>query len=231
MPPRPLPRNSAPPRMPTAKRLALELPIFLLLGLMLVLVAAVACALAWKGPDSDVVAAPMPEVQTAGNETPSAATPAVAVPAVAAPAVAAPAVVAPVVAVPAVAASPAAPLPAAAPPVLPAPSAEPDRRKPPLEAERTLREFQQACRALDDEIEAFLTRLEACRTGEEMAELRVWRRVYGAASFLDELVSWQASPGRQKPLTAEDEQELGRLIQRTRELEDWTVTFFDTGVN
>lgn len=227
MPQRPLPRDGAPPRMPTAKRLALELPILLLLGLTLVLVVAVAWALVWKGSDSDAVAAAMPEDETAGNETPSAAVPVVAAPAVAAPAVAVPAIV-----VPAVAASPPRPLPVAAPPavapVVPPPTTEPHRPKPALEAERTLREFQQACRALDDEIEAFLTRLEASRTADEMAELRVWRRVYGAASFLDELVSWQASPGRQKPLAAEDEQELGRLIQRTRELEDWTVTFFST---
>jgi len=202
--------------MPKAKRLALELPIFLLLVLTLVLVVAIACALAWKGSDSDAVAAAMPEVEPDGNETPNAAASVVAIP---------------VVAVAAVAASPPAPLPVAAPPILPPPAAEPDRQKPLLETEKTLREFQQACRTLDDEIEAFLTRLEASRTAEEMAELRVWRRVYGAASFLDELVSWQASPGRQKPLAAEDEQELGRLIQRTRELEDWTVTFFDTGVN
>ncbi len=96
------------------------------------------------------------------------------------------------------------------------------------DADRRLREFQAACRELDEQIAEFLTRLEASQTSEEMAELRILRRVYGAASFLRELVSWRDAPGRPKTFTDEEQQELDRLIQRSRELEGWTGTLSQT---
>lgn len=115
-----------------------------------------------------------------------------------------------------------------------APSAAPERAEELSQApvaDRPVREFQQAYRELDEQVGKFLQRLEPSQSAEEMAELRVLRRVYGVSSFLHELDGWLESRRRRKLLSAEIQQEFDRLVQQNRALEQWTVTISQTGVS
>lgn len=202
---RPSPQACAARRTSTMRRLMIELPALTMFVLALALVVAIMCGLASQEPNSDgIPPEPAHPPTAASGVTKTARSPA-----------------------------PRKPAPAQTPVVAlktetPRVAGKPDKLIPPPQSDRRLREFRQACRELDEELNKFVVELEASQAPEDMGELRVLRRVYGVSSFLRELAGWLESPSRRKQLKAEHQAEFVRLVQRSRELEKWTVTFSQT---